>query len=154
MYLSAVLHNLLMFSRHLCSYIVLLLNDWSTPMLNMYCFVTYDCNSPLIMTYCASKNSTSIIESTTLVNVCDLAHFAFLALYPLIWKQRYYFPSGESFWTGIRGSLLYWHWSGSYPNKIFSLGSMSLWLFSLGVSNSYAFSSTEIFVFIVFLCVG
>ena len=118
-----------MFSRHLCSYIVLLLNDWSTPMLNMYCFVTYDCNSPLIMTYCASKHSTSIIESTTLVNVCDLAHFAFLALYPLIWKQRYYFPSGESFWTGIWVLLLSWHWSGSYPDKTFSLGSVTLWLF-------------------------
>ena len=36
------------FSRHLCSYIAQLLNDWSNTMVTMCCFSSYDCNNHLI----------------------------------------------------------------------------------------------------------
>ena len=43
------LYNLLLFSIHLCSYISQLLNDCSTPMVNIFCFSCSDYNNPLIL---------------------------------------------------------------------------------------------------------
>ena len=64
-------YTFLMFSRHLCSYRALLLNDWSTPMVKICCFSCSDCNSPLIMTNLCLKYLIEIINSITLVNYID-----------------------------------------------------------------------------------
>ena len=46
---SAVLYNLLIFSRHMCSYISLLHNYLSTPIMAVCCFTHPGCKKPLIM---------------------------------------------------------------------------------------------------------
>ena len=86
--LSELFYNFLMFPRHLCSYIALLINYWSTPMVNICCFSHYDCNNPLIMTHCFSNDSISKIKSITLVYASDLKHCSAWELSPEIWKLR------------------------------------------------------------------
>ena len=61
-----------MFSKHLCSYIALLLYDWSIPMLTICCFSWSDSNELFIMTHCCSNDSISRIKSITSINVHDL----------------------------------------------------------------------------------
>ena len=94
---SSLFVYFLMFSRHLGLYKVLLLNDWSTPIITIYYLSRYKFNNPLIMIHCLSNESISRIVSTTLVNTRDLAHFAAWALLPYFWK-KYSFPGGGSFW--------------------------------------------------------
>ena len=69
------------FSRHLCSYKALLLNDWSTPIIIICRFSLSGCNNHLRMTYCYPNGSMSRVVSITLVNTCDLEHWAAQSLH-------------------------------------------------------------------------
>ena len=60
-YFLADLNKFLIFYKHLCSYIALLLNDWLTPMVTICCFSHSDRNNPLIMTHWCSNEWISII---------------------------------------------------------------------------------------------
>ena len=51
LHLPAVLYKLLMLSIHICSFITLLLNDWSNPMVTFCCLISSDCNNPLTMAH-------------------------------------------------------------------------------------------------------
>ena len=53
------------------------------------------------MTPCCSNDSISRTKSVTLVNACDLEQCAAWSVLPSIWKQRYYFMGGGSFWPGL-----------------------------------------------------
>ena len=90
-YFPEDLDNFLIFSRRLCSYIELLLNDWSTPMVTICCFSHSGWKNPLIITHLCAKKCISIIKSIYLVNGSDLEHYASWAVFPSIWKQIYYF---------------------------------------------------------------
>ena len=57
-HLPDYLHTILMFSRHLCSYIALLLKDWSIPTVYMWYLSRSDCNITLSTTHCCSNVST------------------------------------------------------------------------------------------------
>ena len=81
-------------------------------------FSQSDCNNPLRMTHFCSNDSISRIKSITLVNACDLEHCVSWAVLPSIWKQRYYFTGGGSFWPGLWVLFLCWYCSESDPNKI------------------------------------
>ena len=118
-----------MFSRHLCSYIVLLLNDCSTTMVNIFCISFLDCNNPLIMIHLCSKYSISIIKSIILANVYDLSHCATWALFPFIWKIRYYFLYGGRFIISLWVVLLSLYFSDLYTNKTCALVAVTMWLF-------------------------
>ena len=100
-YLPEYLYNFLIFSRHLCSYNILWLNDWSTPMVTIRCFSHSDCNIPLIMTNLCSNCLILIIESITLVNYRDFLHCAARAVMSPIWKQRHYFLYWGSFYDVV-----------------------------------------------------
>ena len=116
-YFSSDLYNFLMFSKHLCSYIELLLNDWSTPIVTICCFSRSDQNNPLIMTHFCSNEWISIIKSITLVNKRYLEHCEALLVSSYIWKERYYFMGVGSFWPGLWHMSLCWHCRESYPQK-------------------------------------
>ena len=119
----------LMFSRHLCSYIALLINDWLNPTVYI-CFFSHSfCNNLLIVTHSFLNDSTAIVKSITLVNARDLAHYAAWAISPLIWKLRYSFPGGGSFLLGLWVVLLSWYLIYSDPKKTWALGAVTLWLF-------------------------
>ena len=118
-----------MFYRHICYYTVQLLNDWSIPIVTICCFSQFDCNNPLIITHCCSNDSISIIKSINLVNTIDLYHCTEWSVLPSIRKQIYYLMGGGSFWTGLWVMFLCWHFSESDPDKIWSLGAVTLWLF-------------------------
>ena len=109
-HLSAVLYNLLMFSRHMCSYIALLLKYWSIPMVAIYCFIQYDCNNPFKTTHCCSNDSIPRIERITLVNELDLLHCAEWAYPPSIWKQRYSLKYEGSFKAVVEVEELICYW--------------------------------------------
>ena len=81
------------------------------------------------MTHCCKNGSISRIKSIILVNERDLEHCAAWAVLPSIWKQRYYFMGGGSFWSGLWVLFLCWHCSESDPNKIWALGTVTLWFF-------------------------
>ena len=97
--------------------------------MTLCCSSSSDCNNPLIMTYCCSNDSISRIKANTLLNARDLAHCSVWELSPSIWKLRYYFLGGGSFWPGLWVVLLYWYWNYSYPNKTWAFGAVTLWLF-------------------------
>ena len=92
-HLPDCLYNFLMFSRHLCSYIALLLKDWSISMVCTWSFSYVDCNIPLSSTHCCSNVSIERMESITLVIILDLIHLAAWSVLPLFWKHIYYLPT-------------------------------------------------------------
>ena len=61
-YLTADVYSFLMFSRHLCLYIVQLINSWFIPKLTICFFGQSDCKNPLRMTHCCSNDSISRIK--------------------------------------------------------------------------------------------
>ena len=63
-----------MFSRNLCFYKSLILNNCSTTTVTICCFIHSDCNNPLIMTHLCYNDSISKIESVPLVDSRDLVH--------------------------------------------------------------------------------
>ena len=77
----------LMFSRHLCSYKTLLLNDWYTPLVNICYFRHSDRNELLRMTYWSSNDSILRTGSITLVIDHDLAHCSDWSVLLSVWKQ-------------------------------------------------------------------
>ena len=81
-----------MFSRHLCSYKALLLNDGYTP-IGSVCFKSRsDCSKMFIMEHFCSNDSISNIVFIILDNALDLAYCAASEIPPSILKHRYYFP--------------------------------------------------------------
>ena len=149
-----VLYSFLMFSRHLCLYITLLLNDCSTPMVTICYFSHSDCNNPLIMTHCCSNDSISRIESITLVNAHDVIYYAARALFPSIWKQRYYFMGGGSLWPGLWVVLLSWYFIGSDPNKTWAFGAVTMWFFFWVFQTTGCRHQQRYLYSSCFLCVG
>ena len=125
LHLPADVYISLMFYRHLCLYIAQLLNNWKIPMVTIYCFSLSDCSNPLWITHCCSNDIISIIKSITLVNAHDLEHYSAWAVLQTIWKQRYSFPGGVSFWPGLWVIFLCWHFSESDSNKIWTLGALT-----------------------------
>ena len=83
-----------MFWRYLCSYIVLLLKYWSTPIVFTLSLLRGDCHIPLIQTHCFSNVSTERTELITLLSILDLIQLADWAVLPLLWKHIHYFPTG------------------------------------------------------------
>ena len=65
-------------------------------MVTICCFSSYGLNNPLIMTHYCSNDSISIVESITLVNARDFAHYAYREVYPSVLKQRESFTDGGS----------------------------------------------------------
>ena len=133
----------MIFSRHLCSFIVLLLNNWSNPILNLCCFSWYDFTKPLRTTNFCSNDLTSRFRSITLANVHDLEHCTSWVIYQSIWKQIYYFLGGGSFWSGLLVLFLCWNCIESNPNKICSFGAVTQLLLFWGVSKDCAFVNTN-----------
>ena len=133
------------FWRHLCSYKVLLLNYWSTPIITICCFSISDCKNHLRMIHFCSNESISIILSITLVNTRDLAHCATWALLLSIWKQKYYFPGGGFFFDWHMQVYPKWYmcWCCSYKWLV-NWWSDTVTIF-LGVSNYLESSSTATF---------
>ena len=130
-------------------------------------FSCYECNNNFTITHGCSNYSISRIKSTTLANSPDLEHCAAWAVFPYIWKQRYYLRMEVvsdltyefCYFLDIvvnqiptnSGYLVQWHcgffrWGGSkyckssYPNKIWELGAVTLWFLIMGVSNNLASS--------------
>ena len=87
----------------------------------------------------------SIIISITLVNTRDLAHCEAWALLPYIWEQKDSFPGGGLFLTGLWKFILNYFCVDVVPGNAWALGEVTLWLFSIGVSNDWALSSTATF---------
>ena len=81
----------LMFSRHLCPYKSLLLNDWSTPIITICCLSHSDCNRSLWITHCWSNESMSGILSITLVDTRDSSRCSAWSLLPSYWEQKGFF---------------------------------------------------------------
>ena len=61
-------YNLSMFSRHICSYIAMLLKNGSTTMVTICYFSCSDCKTPIRTTHCCSNNLMVRIEYISLVN--------------------------------------------------------------------------------------
>ena len=93
-HLPACLYNLLMFSRHLCSYISLLLKDWWMPMVCTWYFSRSYCNIPFSTTHCCSNVYIDRTESITLVIILDLIHLAAWSDLPSFRKHIYFLPTG------------------------------------------------------------
>ena len=100
-------------------------------MVTICCISHSDCNKPLIMTHCCWNEWISRIKWITLVNAHDFEYCAAWSVFPSIWKQRYYFPGGGSFWSVIWVMYLCWNCSESDPKIIWSLGTVKLWFFCL-----------------------
>ena len=91
------------------------------------------------MTNLFSNGSMSRILSSTLVNTRDLAHCVAWALSPCIWKQKYHFPGGGSFYWNIQVSPKWFRcWYCSY--KLLSTWLIDTVIIFLGVSNHWASS--------------
>ena len=88
-HLPACLYTFLMFSRHLCSYIALLLKDRWIPMVCTWSCIRGVCNIPLSTTHCYSNVSIEITESTTLVIILDSIHLAAWSDLPSFRKHIY-----------------------------------------------------------------
>ena len=138
-----------MFSKNLCLLKALLLNYWSTPMVNTCFFSHYYVNNPLRMTHLCHNNIISKIESTTLVNTLYLVHFDAQAVLTSIWKQRYYVPYGGSFndavgveWLNCHRRVwtLYWTWVFLFLLLVWRISGV-LWLCFLGVTEYCVFPS-------------
>ena len=89
-----------MFSRYMCLYKALLLNDWSTLIITICCLIHSVCNKPLRMTRCCSNESMLIIVSIALVNTRDFSHCAAWELLPSFEKIDY-FPGEGIFLNGV-----------------------------------------------------
>ena len=105
-HLPACLYNLFVFSRHLCSYIALLLKDWSIPMVSTLYFSHGDCNIHLIPTYFCSDVSVERTESITLVIILDLIHLTAWSDLPSFIKHIYYLPTGGNIVGVLKFNLL------------------------------------------------
>ena len=81
------------FSRHLCSYIALLINYWSIPMVCAWSLRHSGCNIPLGTIHCCSNLSIYRKESITLVIILDLIHLTAWAVLPYFWKHIYSLPT-------------------------------------------------------------
>ena len=80
------MYNLLIFYRYMCSYIALLLNDRSTPMVKICCFSCSDWNIPLTITHLCLNKPIEGILSTTLVNALDLENCDTWEYIPSVWN--------------------------------------------------------------------
>ena len=92
--LPACLYNFLMFSRHLCSYIALLLKDGSIPMVCTWYFSRVYCNITLSTSHCCSNVSIERTRSITLVIILDLIHLAAWSDLPSFRKHIYSLLTG------------------------------------------------------------
>ena len=108
------------FSKHLCSYRAILLNDWYTPIVTLLYFSFYDCNTLLRMTHYCSNYSIERIVSITLVNALDWTQCAAWTVFLSVWEQIYSFPWGGSLWCVILVVLFFWNCSVSDPNFLFA----------------------------------
>ena len=132
-----------MLSRNLCSYKVLLLNDWSTPIITICCLSRSDCNNHLRMTHYGLNESMSGILSITLVNKRDLEHCAAWALLPSFLGKT--IPGGGNILTGICKFLVNDLCVGVVSINYWSPSKVTLWLLFLSISNGWASSSTATF---------
>ena len=123
-------------------------------MVTICSFISSECKNHLIITHWCSNNQISRIKSITLVDALDLTHCDVRAVLPSIRKQRYPFPSEESFWPGLWVVLLYLYFSESDTNITRILSEVALWLFSLGASNDWYSLSTGTFESIIFFVCG
>ena len=120
-------------------------------------------NKPFIMTHFCPKFRIPRIKSITLVNARDSEHYLAWAVFQSIWKQGYFFrvevvsdltyefcscddisvnhiltKSGHleqwqyDFWVEVSKDC-----ETSFPNKVWALGAVKLWLFILGFSNDW-----------------
>ena len=103
-HLPADLYKILMFSRHIFSYIALLLNDWLSTMLTICSFSSLECNNPLIITHCCSNELISNIYFRTLIKSLD-----FYIVLP-----RQFCLLFESIDTISRWSKCVWSWCGCF----------------------------------------
>ena len=106
--LPVYLYNFLIFSRHVCLYKGLLLNNWSISMVTIFYFSQSDCNNPFIMTHFYPNDLTSSIKSVSLVNAFYLPYCAEWEDFPSIWKQIYSFQYGDSFYFAVEVEELIW----------------------------------------------
>ena len=83
-----------MFSRHLCSYIVFLLKDWSIPMVYTWYFSRGDFKITLSATHCCLNVSIERKEWITLVIILDLIHLAAWEVLPSFIKHIYSLLTG------------------------------------------------------------
>ena len=127
---SEDLYNLLIFYRHICSYIELLIRYWSTPMVTIYVLLLW-LQQPFYNDTLLSKwfnlNDwiNHFIQCTWFGIMCNMM------VPPYIWKQRYYFPGWGSLSPGLWVLFLCWYCSESDTNKIWALGAVTL-LFGWG----------------------
>ena len=140
----ADLYNFLTFSRHMCSYKALLLNNLSTPIITICCFSHSECSNPLIIMNLFLYESMSRNESINLFNTRDLEHCAAWSILPSIWKQKYYFPGGGIILTGIYKFLLNDFCVDFFLQILGDLVKLHCDFF-LGVSNDWASSLTSTF---------
>ena len=82
-----------MFSRHLCSYIALLLNDGRIPMVCTCYFSCGDCNIHFSTKNCCSNVSVEGTESINLVIILDLIHLVAWSDLPSFRKHIYSLPT-------------------------------------------------------------
>ena len=104
--LPANLYNILMFSRHFCSYIALMFKDGSTPMVCMWYFSRGDCNITLSTTPCCSNLSIYRTESITLVLIFDLLHLSAWSDLPSFIKHIYFLPTDGNFVGALQFNLI------------------------------------------------
>ena len=105
-------YNIFLFSRYICLYISLLLNDWSISIVIICCYSRSDWKKTLIMTHFCSNDSISIIKSITLVNALDLSHWYAWADFPSLWKQRRYLQIRvvSMIWLMLKNSFdIHWY---------------------------------------------
>ena len=93
----ACLYNLLMFWRHPCSKISLLLNYWSIPIVFIWSLRRGDCDIPLSTIHCFSSVSIKISQPINLVIILDLTHLYAWEYLPSICKHIYVLPTGGKF---------------------------------------------------------
>ena len=88
---------------------------FSTPIITICCFISYDCNNSLRITCCWSNESIPIITSITLVNKRDLEHCAAWSFLPSIWRQNILFLMEEFFdWSKKCSPKWFKSWCCSY----------------------------------------
>ena len=132
-YFTECLYNFLINSKHLYSYIALLLNNWSNPMVTIFCFSCSDWNNSLI-------SPMEIIVSKKFIRYLDLEHYVDWEVLTSDLKKDNTFQI-EGFLLCVTWVVIFfWQFIGSDTNIIcpekllLEIWSVALWLCFLGIA--------------------